>query len=903
MNVKFFIDLITQDQSKKAAKQLLEWSDQSGEDTLHKETAAFLARLNSIENQLLRGLVTYEQYTVSLNNINKGLIALIKEYEEIINSPGGKIPKKLLVPIRKRKKISPAIGEYQDGLRKYFQKPIFKSAIPLSQVYVEPEFTILRECWHDWAFEEVDQEGFVPSNLRESIHTYINTYFVQSIPAFDDNSVKEETNLLIILGQPGQGKTSFCYKVIHDLIDRDKLFENGIYYIKLSDISNHVHFLQSPIDEITAFLQENCAYPPSERLQNCIVIMDGLDQLAMSEGLSYESIDLFISTLDRALNGLDTLQGCKMIITSRLHYLDPINAAYSGALVLGLAPFSPAQQESWVSRFNKFIPKPKFHSEDIRKINDSQEEALRSIKELLNQPVLLFLIANLINDGFEIKESKNKAKIYDLLFSSLIKREWDKRERGKRKYPRLNQRKLRSYVSFLALQIFQSEDQYLRFSDLKGVRRNKEVHSRKSEYFGRCRKQYTSLLKEILVQFYFKTVAVSQSNNAFDNQTHTIEFYHKSLQEFLTAEKIFEVIRKEFLEKEQNGSPKNDDWQEALKIIWQLTSDKSISSSREISDYLIQIVKNYEDEKAKARMFRRMLHFFPCFLRCNFLYEFTLTETFVEPISKMVATFYPFWQILSNLGPKIELEVPDQVIFLKFLKMCQMFSSCRFTLRHLDFTKLDFAGMDFSNADFSHSTLTDTNFTGANLTSVDFREANIEKSILNGANLSKVNLSGRNFSETILVNTTFAGSNLVGANLYRALFYEANLVNANLNKANLIQANFENAIMSDADLSETKMFMTNLSGANLQNANLKKSNLKFTNLSGSDLSHADLRDLEIECCNFENAVLTFAFVGSEQQFRAIVPKEDSRWMCHGTPKYDDDGKPFYLIVDKKSEKG
>lgn len=85
--------------------------------------------------------------------------------------------------------------------------------------------------------------------------------------------------------------------------------------------------------------------------------------------------------------------------------------------------------------------------------------------------------------------------------------------------------------------------------------------------------------------------------------------------------------------------------------------------------------------------------------------------------------------------------------------------------------------------------------------------------------------------------------NLCGAELPFIRIWHAHLVNAALNGANLTRADLTN---------------TNLSGANLTNANLTRANLGGTKLNGTDLSSAKLTRAKLQYATLRGALLTDA---------------------------------------------
>ena len=127
---------------------------------------------------------------------------------------------------------------------------------------------------------------------------------------------------------------------------------------------------------------------------------------------------------------------------------------------------------------------------------------------------------------------------------------------------------------------------------------------------------------------------------------NAIEFMHKSLQEYLVAEKMFDEMLR-LIDKDRKGKYFITDYKDVLKIAWELFSSHTVS--KEIQIYLIDIIKIYDNKDEKLELANRLASFLPELLKKDFLYEFNLNDD-SYPIQKSLNVFYKYWTVLSYLG-------------------------------------------------------------------------------------------------------------------------------------------------------------------------------------------------------------------------------------------------------------
>ncbi|HRB72090.1 MAG TPA: ATP-binding protein, partial [Flavobacterium sp.] len=277
----------------------------------------------------------------------------------------------------------------------------------LKDLYIEPNFEIYRRNLDASKFQ--NGSDFVTiKNL--DIHTFLNEYFLKGIKP---NDIREDYNMIFILGQPGQGKTSLCYKVVHDVLNETKgLPSKPIFFIKIRDLHAR-DFINDTFTSINNSINQTINFNNDK----CLLILDGLDEAYMSGGLTDNDLKILYNRLNITCKQNKNL---KIILTSRLNYLDINDPSLDGSLVVKLDILSDEQIKKYLDNFSKFYPK-NILTKKINHILHSKD--FKHIKELFQQPVLMYFIAL---SNININKNDSRAAIYNKIFDSLAKRSWDK---------------------------------------------------------------------------------------------------------------------------------------------------------------------------------------------------------------------------------------------------------------------------------------------------------------------------------------------------------------------------------------------------------------------------------------------------------------------------------------------
>lgn len=714
---------------------------------------------------------------------------LIKEWTK---NPANYAPifEKVNHPFAKKEYKDALLKNYRNYLASLYHQPVMgEENIRLSDLYIEPSFYFHERCFKDGDERKIYNKiltrvgrGTPNIYLKKvgiNLHKFISQWLLGNI------NLKLEcdhANVLVLLGQPGQGKSSFCSRFLNDILSDPEFLQKQIFFTKFKDISNINDLMADPEKK----LREHIIYEETKRqdlsedqfiiskndFSKSILVLDGLDELKMKEGLSDEKID----TLCRELGNIGKEnEFFKILITSRNGYIHPENLRQDQFLFIQLGHLKPQQQIQWLNNYHSFIHKKvfSFNEQALNKINNKENHNLKGIRELVDQPILLHMVASVDLNLGDAEGEFDRAIIYDKLFTTLIERKWgggpiDALEG-------LSQRQLRGFIQSIALAIFQSPNEYI----LKGFLLQNEFTSK--FFKNTTSKVLGNSLKKIMVSFYFQEVEKEATDFQQDDFKTAIEFMHKSLQEYLAAEKIWEEIKK------IGQKTFEDEWRietsaNALEIIFGLFGPKQLTN--EISEYLVQIIKNdsKNDSKNEQRiLYNRLLELIPYFLKQQFLpSNFATRNQSNSPLFGAIFTFHGLNFVLSHLmsrGNYLTIISPPPPVPSSYETMIRLAANI-ITLPQI------YRAISFKSP---------PNFSYLNLYKVNFESAKLAGAIFSNSNLQNATLSNSEIPDAYLFEVDLTGANLEGANLDRSELSYSKLTKANLKNASLSRTNLKGA--------------------------------------------------------------------------------------------------------------
>jgi uncharacterized protein YjbI with pentapeptide repeats len=747
------------------------------------------------------------------------------------------------------------LKKYKNILRSYYEQVVMNNekGLTLKDLYVEPRIGVFKESMEigrrinkEFLYlNQKENQLFIP--LKIKVHVYIHEFLKE----IDICHIKKRTpKVLFLLGQPGQGKSSFCYRLLYDLLT-NKPHKKPVFFVRLRYITNTPSLLESPLDTIFNHIEEVHQLNISKGdKKKCILILDGLDELQMIENFGVDKVDAFCTALIKASKGEN--MDVHIILTSR-YYIGLEKFTKQDVLILNLQGFDKVEQKQWIDQYdtNSWLLKELgniFIDGGLIPLS----EFVDHLFELMEQPLLLYMLAQLQHP--EIKHL-TMANLYDKLFTELIERNYS--DTGKLeiyKEKGIEVEDIREMVREIAYQIANTHK--ATFLPSQSLKKVKSVKNFLEKLYGNFEESKLEVsLRGVMMAFYFNEI----QHNQHEESKTAIEFLHLSLQEYMTAEYLWEKVKKQFT----RNTYRINTAEEALTFVFELFH--TTQYKLEILDYLKEIIERDKSTDIKKIVFERLTIFLPDLLESDFLDSKILLESQNQnnPIEKAFNTFYYYWHILRWVKTDEEIIVPQNIS--KMVKLNTIydrgfdFSNANLVRTNFSFCVLKFVNFYKANlqeANLESANLHKANLEGANLESASLHKANLEGANLQRANLVLVILTFANLEESYLGVANLEGAYLKGANLGGAYLKGANLEGANLEGANLESANLQDVILQDAILQETNLQRTELQGANLQGAELQGAELQGANLQGANLIDAKLYNANLFKTDFRDAILT-----------------------------------------------
>ncbi len=532
-------------------------------------------------------------------------------------------------PLVEQNDILYNLFECFDFYKKFFTKPLQQESVTqetLQDLYVEPFFSIYKNNLVEIP-KGIGHKNFHSHSEKETIHQFFNKYFLADRkPKF----LKQNYDMVFVLGQPGQGKTSFCYKLLYDYIENNSdLPPSPVIFMKIRDLVAK-DFINDPF----AVVAEHYRFLNFSK-DKFILVLDGLDESYMSGGITNEDLRNLYERLKKRTN-----KQIKIILTSRFNFLNADDACLDGTLVIHLNELTDNQIKEYCKKFKKFYPKNSL-VKSITSILGTKE--YEHIKELLRQAVLIYFIA--ISD-IVIEEKDSKSKIYDKIFDSLAQRSWD--SNGQLDYinpklksdPLLYKYYLREYIRNIAFEIYHSPKLYITVNKLLELDATKLFIKRcfNDEVSGTT-DRIKEFSKYLLISFYFQ-----QTNK--DNTDTALEFFHNSLWEFLTAEYMWEENKNILTRKDKYGELEVIKKEEYFAFIDKIVGQKSIGEFS-IKNNLLEIIAN-EKEEIKNLIFKQSIDLFYKLLENDFLLRFQYQPDGLTAVEKSFEHFNIFWSFIHT---------------------------------------------------------------------------------------------------------------------------------------------------------------------------------------------------------------------------------------------------------------
>ncbi|MGN0417697.1 pentapeptide repeat-containing protein [Anaerostipes faecalis] len=620
----------------------------------------------------------------------------------------------------------------------------------------------------------------------------------------------EDNKMLLILGQPGIGKSTLLTWITANFNER---VDNIIIYQFAPDLKNvdwKSHSISEKVLERTGLTYKD--------LYGKTLILDGFDELSLGERTRQEVLD---GLYDELIYKKKT-KHFTLIITCRENYIRGIEKLKCQYITL--QAWDKGQIESFCTVFQR---------KTQNEISKNTMDKLYDNKDILGIPLILYMVLAL---NISIEKEGSIVDVYDRIFSlegGIYDRCIENKKFADSHRTGEVKRQIHQISREIAFWMFENNPN--------------EASIPQQEYEKICTiVMISSSLENQDIKYdfkigsYFKAVKHCEGVEAED-----LFFVHRSIYEYFVVDAIFVSIEKSIVELSES---KQEELAENIAFYL-----KSGMIDYVIGKYLMhKIMKvygklDYEKknrfydwwEMTVGKMVKQGMFYFSQQNICHY------NHIMGEEISCFLNLLEILRLLLKTGEHKYILTKCNSEELIFYIKCCSIVNGIGNKTRIPNLSKMylngkklqwsDLSRTNVSNANLSyacldnsnlkHSLLSGSEFTGANLYKVNMEDANLNMAKLNHANLNESVLSGAQFEEAemkgtclrhaILINAKFKGAKMLGADLEGAVLLDADLRGADIENINLNNALIEGLMLDEHqydylngkyDLSQARVF-------------------------------------------------------------------------------------------------
>ena len=702
-----------------------------------------------------------------------------------------------------------SITEISKGFNYYFIFNLYQEAKTNGTIYQPIEWRIKQlnekageteKAWLKyglWLQEQVDERlfGVEDFSLRQ-IYIPLRTYVEQEKKNQPKNQEKEyervvmdlhsairawlqqedkRDGLRIICGGPGCGKSSFTKMLAAEVAERG----DRVLWIPLH-LLDPTKDLVKALDELIDSNLDNL-YPPNplkreQSQQRLLVILDGLDELAMQGKLATEVAQQFLQKVKEDLQRFNQSSlRVQVLVSGRELVVQHLGEAKDSQQILHLLPYWLSkedlkkdsyvdeqalleidQRQNWWWRYGELKQKNyQGLPEELAKIE--------TLQEITAQPLLNYLVALSYDAGeLDFSEKITLNQIYKDLLHRVYKREWAEIQHPTLKNVQITEEQFMQAMAEIAVACWHGNGRTTTVAEIEKHCQHSSIGSVLDVF----KTSGSQGVTQLLTAFYFRQQGVQGTDKTF-------EFTHKSFREYLTTLRIIteiEAIEDELDRHRSNGRGWNE--KECLRRWAVLCGAEAMD--RYLFDWLCgEVQLRPVEQVAKWQQ-----------LLCDLINYMLWQGMPMEELKGL--TFLQMSQQSRNAEETL----------LAVLNSCARVTE---TLSKIEWGKPEKFGDWLSKQQGQRIDYANT-LTFDCLSYLDLKNCKLILKDLFKANLEGVNLFGANLFGVNLFGAKLQRANLEGANLEEAKLFGAKLFKANLERANLFQANLEGTELRKADL-------------------------------------------------------------------------------------------------------
>ena len=677
--------------------------------------------------------------------------------------------------------------DYQDA----FNEKLF-----LETVVDDGKFASLKDVYIQPRYKTKTVKGEKTVEVASMLKSFFSDRDRFTIQQDDDFPViAKKIFAIMILGKPGSGKSSFISYLSHAIPEEFPL--RRLYIIRLRNLTSAQINNDDPIQGLLDYMQTE-----RSALEKSILILDGLDEICAM----YHRTD-FHSYLKKLLHALSNVQGLQLVITSRHGYFRIDDSIEHYCLIVNIENWDNGDLERWSSLYADIHPGL---DDVIRSNKEHLKEEKYSDKKAIFAVPILFYMANA--RGELLSRHKNVCSVYDAVLTEVAgARHYDSAAytyTGDLIPPNLA-RQICMEIAFAMfrngrLSLIDQADPYLAPD---------EVAEAINDAIQICYPSGFTIKEEDkkkIKDFYALTFYYSRH----DSSVNAVEFAHKTIAEYFTAEKIISLL---------NNAQDSITKEELCELLSECFGYAPITA--DIFLFLYEKIQLFETANGISRIKQGLEKHFIASVLDGSLFskpkKYDSAIHIIDRVPVMMRSVLLLFEYLQCLPPALEED--QKAMFNSVIASISRISPLR--SQHQSLLPIALNGFDLEGGDFTSGEFSESHFSGANLTHTNFSDANMvdaqmSGSIIDAADFSGANLAGADLSGIEKCDAAdFTQASLQGADLSRSKFIRTSFEQAEMQEAVCEECifgeacSFEEAILYLAKLDDADISLSNIQGA------------------------------------------------------------------------------------------
>lgn len=422
------------------------------------------------------------------------------------------------------------INAHQNDIKRELNKPLSDNTdveqiiYPLNKdIYIAQSFEAItyKKKEHRKGFLTADSLGD-KAEKGENIGNYLLKTLV------DPNYA---TKPIILLGNPGAGKSMLSKMFAGLLCDTNDFIP---FLVKLRSVASSSASISEHINKGLANSIENTSdvnwleWAKEFKNRIPVIIMDGFDELMQTSNRELNGyVDAIREFQEKAINSGVC---ARIILTSRITVMQDVSIP-EGSKLIKLDSFDINRRELWIEKWNNSQQKENY------KFAIPKNE---KIELLAKEPLLMFMLAVYDFENGDLQnmahdKNFNQSKLYDSLLERFINRQLVKKDafRNATKPQKEKEEEIfRLRLGMIALMMFMNDT----------TSRDTQKLTEEIEAFGLNKSSMQT--ENILGGFFF--IHENKSTTESDAEKFNYEFLHKTFGEFLAADFMLRVAKKQY---------------------------------------------------------------------------------------------------------------------------------------------------------------------------------------------------------------------------------------------------------------------------------------------------------------------------------------------------------------------